>query len=140
MELNDRREPAVIVAGSGMVQGGRILHHLKRRLDDPRHAVCFVGYQAAGTRGRAMLDGADVVALHGEQIEVRAAIHDVQTLSPHADRDELLRWGRSLPASPARVFLNHGEDPARKALETALATELAWPRPSLPLLGDRVDW
>jgi metallo-beta-lactamase family protein len=87
-----------------------------------------------------MLDGADVVVIHGQQIEVRAAIHDVQTLSAHADRDELLRWGRSLPASPARVFLNHGEDPARKALETALATELAWPRPSLPLLGDRVDW
>lgn len=78
---------------------------------------------------RALLDGADVVV-----------IHDVQTLSAHADRDELVRWGRSLPAPPARVFLNHGEDPATKALESALAAELAWPRPRLPLLGDRVDW
>jgi metallo-beta-lactamase family protein len=140
MALNDRREPAVIVAGSGMVQGGRILHHLKRRLDDPRHAVCFVGYQAAGTRGRAMLGGADVVVLHGQRVEVRAAIHDVQTLSAHADRDELQRWCRDLAAPPGQVFLNHGEDPARKALESALAADLGWPRPSLPLYGDRVDW
>ncbi|HUO85913.1 MAG TPA: MBL fold metallo-hydrolase, partial [Thermoanaerobaculia bacterium] len=140
MALNDRREPAVIVAGSGMVQGGRILHHLKRRLDDPRHAVCFVGYQAAGTRGRAILDGADVVVLHGQEVEVRASIHDLETLSAHADRDELLRWGRSLAAPPGRVFLNHGEEPARKALEAALAHTPEWPRPRLPLIGDRVDW
>jgi metallo-beta-lactamase family protein len=140
MALNDRREPAVIVAGSGMVQGGRIIHHLKRRLPDPRHAVCFVGYPAAGTRGRAILGGADVVVLHGQQIEVRAAIHDVQTLSAHADRDELQRWCRDLAAPPGAVFLNHGEDPARKALESALAGDLGWPRPSLPLYGDRVDW
>jgi metallo-beta-lactamase family protein len=140
MELNDRRQPAVIVAGSGMVQGGRILHHLKRRLADPRHAVCFVGFQAAGTRGRAILEGADVVVIHGQQIEVAASIHDVQSLSAHADREELVRWGRSLAAPPGRVFLNHGEDPARKALEAALAAEPGWPRPLLPLLGDRVDW
>lgn len=140
MALNDRREPAVIVAGSGMVQGGRILHHLKRRLGDPRHAVCFVGYQAAGTRGRALLEGADVVVLHGQEIEVKASIHDLQTLSAHADRGELLRWGEALPAPPGRVFLNHGEDPARKALEASLVHHLGWPRPRLPLTGDRVDW
>ena len=140
MALNERREPAVIVAGSGMVQGGRIIHHLKRRLDDPRHAVCFVGYQAAGTRGRAIRDGADVVVLHGQQIEVRAEVHQIDTLSAHADRQELVQWGRALPTPPARVFLNHGEDPARKALEAALVHELGWPRPRLPLLGDRADW
>lgn len=140
MALNERREPAVIIAGSGMVQGGRILHHLKRRLDDPRHAVCFVGYQAAGTRGRAIRDGAEVVVLHGQPVEVRASVHEIDTLSAHADRHELVRWGRALPAPPARVFLNHGEDPARKALEATLVHELDWPRPTLPLLGDRVDW
>lgn len=140
MALNERRTPAVIVAGSGMVQGGRILHHLKRRLHDPRHAVCFVGYQAAGTRGRAIRDGADVVVIHGDEIEVRATVHELDDLSAHADHDELLRWGRTLPAPPERVFLNHGEDPARKALEAALVHELGWPRPRLPLLGDRVDW
>jgi metallo-beta-lactamase family protein len=140
MALNERREPAVIVAGSGMVQGGRILHHLKRRLDDPRHAVCFVGYQAAGTRGRAIRDGAEVVVLHGQPVEVRASVHQIDTLSAHADRHELVRWGGALPAPPGRVFLNHGEDPARKALEATLVGELGWPRPRLPLLGDRADW
>ncbi|HEX6201086.1 MAG TPA: MBL fold metallo-hydrolase [Thermoanaerobaculia bacterium] len=139
-ELNARREPAVIVAGSGMATGGRIVHHLLHRLADPRHAVAFVGYQAAGTRGRAMLDGADSVTIHGNRVPVRAAVHYLPMLSAHADRDELLRWCRALPAPPERVFLNHGEDPARKVLEAALHQELGWPRPALPGIGTDVPW
>ena len=138
--LNARREPAVIVAGSGMATGGRIVHHLLHRLRDPRHAVAFVGYQAAGTRGRAMLDGADSVTIHGNRVPVRAAVHYLPMLSAHADRDELLRWCRALPAPPERIFLNHGEDPARKVLETALHQELGWPRPALPGIGTEVEW
>lgn len=138
--LNARREPAVIVAGSGMATGGRIVHHLLHRLADPRHAVAFVGYQAAGTRGRAMLDGADSVTIHGNRVPVRAAVHYLPMLSAHADRDELLRWCRALPAPPERVFLNHGEDPARKVLEAALHQELGWPRPALPAIGTEVPW
>ena len=139
-ELNARTRPAVIVAGSGMVNGGRILHHLARRLDDPKHTLCLAGYQAAGTRGRALAEGAEVVVIHGREIPVRARVVQLDMLSAHADREELLRWGRALPHRPERVFLNHGEDPARKALEAAVVHELGWARPALPLLGDRVDW
>lgn len=138
--LNGRREPAVIVAASGMAEGGRVVHHLKQRLGDPRTTVLFVGYQAAGTRGRALVDGADEVGIHGQRIPVRAEIRYLRSLSAHADRDELLRWCRALPGAPERIFLNHGEDPARKALAAAIVDELGWPRPELPLPGDREPW
>lgn len=141
--LNTRGEPAVIVAASGMATGGRVVHHLAQRLGDERTTVLFVGYQAAGTRGRALVDGADRVAIHGRPIPVRAEIRYLRSLSAHADREELLRWCRALPAAPARVFLNHGEDPARKALAAAIEDELGgkgWPRPVLPMPGDSAPW
>lgn len=137
--LNDRREPAVVVASSGMATGGRIVHHLAQRLGDPKTTVLFVGYQAAGTRGRALLGGADSVSIFGRRFTSRAEVRSLGGLSAHADRDELLRWCRSFPGAPERIFLNHGEDPARKALEATLVEE-GWPRPSLPLTGDRFDW
>lgn len=138
-ELNSRRRPAVIVASSGMATGGRVVHHLLHRLGDPRTAVVFTGYQAAGTRGRALVEGADTVAIHGHRVEVKAEIHQLHGLSAHADREELLRWCRALPGAPGRIFLNHGEDPPRKALAAALQ-ELGWPRPELPAFGDSVPW
>jgi metallo-beta-lactamase family protein len=138
--LNTRGEPAVIVASSGMANGGRVVHHLLHRLGDPRSSVVFSGYQAAGTRGRALLDGAETCAIQGQTVWVKAQIHQLQSLSAHADRDELLRWCKTLPAAPQRIFLNHGEDPARKALAVAIAEELGWPRPVLPLSGDSVPW
>jgi len=138
--LNTRGEPAVIVASSGMANGGRVVHHLLHRLGDPRSAVVFSGYQAAGTRGRALLDGAETCAIQGQTVWVKARILQLQSLSAHADRDELLRWCKALPAPPQRIFLNHGEDPSRKALAAAIADELGWPRPVLPLTGDSVPW
>jgi len=138
--LNSRREPAVIVASSGMATGGRVVHHLRHKLSDPKHAVIFVGFQAAGTKGRALIDGATQVAFHGEIVPVRAEIHYLRQLSAHADCAELLRWCRALPARPQRVFLNHGEDPARKALAAALRQETGWPTPVLPDSGLTVDW
>ena len=92
-------------------------------------------YQAGGTRGRSLVDGADMVPIFGSSVPVRAEIHYLRGLSAHADREELLRWCRELPGVPERIFLNHGEDPARKALETAIR-EMGWPRPLLPLPGD----
>jgi metallo-beta-lactamase family protein len=138
--LNSRRAPAVIVASSGMANGGRVVHHLLHRLSDPRNAVVFTGYQAAGTRGRALTDGADLVAIHGQEVRVRAAIHQLQSLSAHADREELLRWCQALPGLPQRIFLNHGEDPPRKALAVSIAAQDGWPRPRLPLSGEAVPW
>ena len=138
--LNTRGEPAVIVASSGMANGGRVVHHLLHRLGDPRSSVVFVGYQAAGTRGRALVDGCETIAIHGQTVWVKAKVLQLQGLSAHADRDELLRWCRALPAPPQRIFLNHGEDPPRKALAVAIAEELGWPRPVLPLTGDSVPW
>jgi metallo-beta-lactamase family protein len=138
--LNTRGQPAVIVASSGMANGGRVVHHLLHRLGDPRSSVVFVGYQGAGTRGRALVDGAETIAIHGQTVWVKAKILQVQSLSAHGDRDELLRWCRALPAPPQRIFLNHGEDPARKALAAAITDELGWPRPVLPLTGESVPW
>lgn len=138
--LNSRREPAVIVASSGMATGGRVVHHLRQKLSDSRNTVIFVGFQAAGTRGRALVDGAHQVAIHGKVVPVRAQIHYLRQLSAHADCAELLHWCRALPATPKRIFLNHGEDPARKALAAALCKELDWPKPTLPDPGLTVDW
>jgi metallo-beta-lactamase family protein len=138
--LNARTEPAVIIAGSGMANGGRILHHLRKRLPDERTTVLFVGFQAAGTRGRALLDGAQTIGLLGEEVPVHASIQRLEMLSAHADRDELVRWGRSLPAAPRRVLLNHGEDAPRQALARTLQAELGWPLPELPLHGEKVDF
>jgi len=138
--LNTRPGPAVIVASSGMAAGGRVVHHLLHRLGDKRSSIVFVGFQAAGTRGRALVDGVETVAIHGHNVWVKAKVHLVQGLSAHADRDELLRWCRALPARPERTFLNHGEDAARKALSAAIAEELGWPRPLLPVSGERVPW
>ena len=137
--LNERSAPAVIVASSGMAAGGRIVHHLAQRLRDPRTTVVFVGFQAAGTRGRALLDGATSVSIHGHPVPVQAEIARIEGLSAHADADELVRWAQALPQPPARTFLNHGEDVARKTLAASLA-ELGWARPELPLAGTTVPW
>ncbi|MEJ2086668.1 MAG: MBL fold metallo-hydrolase [Acidobacteriota bacterium] len=137
--LNHRREPAVIVAASGMATGGRVVHHLKQRLPNERDAVVFVGYQAAGTRGRALVEGARMVAIHGTPIPVRAEVRILVGLSAHADQRELLRWCEAIESKPSRIFLNHGEDQARKTL-SAVLTENAFARPELPGYGDRFSW
>jgi metallo-beta-lactamase family protein len=138
-ELNDRRESAVIVAASGMATGGRIVHHLAHRLPDSRNTVVFVGYQGVGTRGRALLDGAQSVSIHGQRVPVAAEIAQIQGMSAHAGQSELLRWVDALPARPPRIFLNHGEDTARKALAATLV-ERGHARPALPLPGTEVEW
>ena len=115
------------------------MHHLLHKLGDPKNSVIFVGYQAYGSRGRALLEGADSVGIFGHRVQVRAQIHSLQGLSAHADRRDLLRWVQSFPGPPKRIFLNHGEDPARKALAAELA-EAGLPRPVLPTSGESVPW
>src|SRR5690606_27938745 len=103
---------AIIVAASGMCDGGRIRHHLRQRLPDPRTTVLFIGYQAAGTLGRRLVDGASVVRMFGEEIPVRARIATLEGFSAHADRKSLLAWLRGTRRPPGRTWLVHGEPAA----------------------------
>ncbi|MBL0726576.1 MBL fold metallo-hydrolase [Piscinibacter sp. HJYY11] len=119
--LNDLRVPSIIISASGMASGGRVLHHLKAFAPDGRNSIVFAGFQAAGTRGAAMVAAAESVKIHGQHIPVRAEVACLDSLSAHADRDELLRWAGALPARPRHVFVTHGEpvpaDTLRQALE-----------------------
>jgi metallo-beta-lactamase family protein len=124
--LNGVDGPAVIIAGSGMATGGRILHHLRRRLPDPRTTVLFVGYQAAGTRGRTLRDGAERVRIFGADVPVRATILATDALSAHADRAELLRWLGGFRRPPGQTFCVHGEPSAAAALRDAIRAQLHW--------------
>ncbi|MDC7226760.1 MAG: MBL fold metallo-hydrolase [Spirochaetales bacterium] len=109
MALNKLKEPAIIIAGSGMCTGGRIRHHLKHGIWDPRNTVLFVGYQAEGTLGRHLLDGADEVRMMGDIFRVKAHIERIHAFSAHADRDELLGWIDAFIEKPKRIHLIHGE-------------------------------
>ena len=102
-------QPVIIIAGSGMCTGGRIKHHLANNISRPECTVLFVGYQAAGTLGRLILDGAKNVRIHGQPYSVRARITQVQGFSAHADRDDLLRWLSNLSVTPRHIFITHGE-------------------------------
>jgi len=116
--INDERN-AIVIAGSGMCNGGRIRHHLRHNLGKPQAHVVFVGFQAEGTLGRRLVDGAKSVRIFGEEIEVKATRHTVGGLSAHADQPGLLNWYGAIKNRPP-VFLVHGEDPAREALAQGL--------------------
>jgi metallo-beta-lactamase family protein len=118
--LNVTPPPGIIVSGSGMATGGRILHHLRRLLPEPRTTVLFVGYQAAGTRGRLLRDGARTLRMFGEAVPVRATILASDAYSAHADRGEILRWLRGFQRPPGITYLVHGEPRAAEALRQAL--------------------
>jgi metallo-beta-lactamase family protein len=120
MALNTLAGPAVIVAASGMCTGGRIVHHLRHHAGHPGTQILIVGFQAAGTPGRALVDGARRITLFGERLDVRAQVHTIGGFSAHADQAELLEWSRPLVASRPRVYLVHGEDTARAALAEKL--------------------
>ncbi|HET9579110.1 MAG TPA: MBL fold metallo-hydrolase [Usitatibacter sp.] len=126
MELDASAWPMVIIAGSGMATGGRVLHHLKRFAPDARNAIVFAGFQAGGTRGEAMVRGAGQVKIQGEYVPVRAEVHNLDMLSAHADRDELVRWLRHFRRAPRRLFLTHGEPAASDALRRHVAEQLGW--------------
>ena len=124
--LNDMDGPGIIIAGSGMANGGRIKHHLLNRITHPNTTVLFVGYQAAGTPGRALVDGATTFRAYGWEVPVRARLERLDALSAHADRGEMLRWLSGFTEAPKRTFLVHGEPDARKALEARVHTQLGW--------------
>ncbi len=118
--VNLHHGACIILSSSGMATGGRVLFHLRKRLPDPRTTVLFVGHQAAGTRGRLLLDGAPEVKIHGRYIPVNAQVCELQGVSGHADRDELLQWIESADARPGEIFITHAEPEAGSALVDAL--------------------
>ena len=119
--------PKIIVSASGMATGGRVLHHLKHFAPDPRNAVLFAGYQAGGTRGRHMVDGAPTVKIHGRHVPIKAEVDNLDMLSAHADRDGLMAWLRGFRRPPKRTFVVHGEPEAADALRGQIEEELGWP-------------
>jgi metallo-beta-lactamase family protein len=118
--INDLKGPVIIISASGMATGGRVLHHLKLRLPDSRTTVLLPGFQAAGTRGEKLQNGATEVRIHGQMVPVRARIETIDGLSAHADRDGLLDWLAGFERPPAQIFLVHGEPAQAEALARAI--------------------
>jgi metallo-beta-lactamase family protein len=136
--LNDVAGPGIILAGSGMATGGRILHHLKRLLPDPCTTVLFVGYQAAGTRGRLLREGTREIKMLGAVVPVRAEIMVSDSYSAHADREEILRWLGGFTRPPDMTYVVHGEPEAAAALRDAITSRLGW-RAAVAEDGQRVS-
>ncbi|MGE0705431.1 MAG: MBL fold metallo-hydrolase RNA specificity domain-containing protein [Vicinamibacterales bacterium] len=126
-ELVASRQPAIVIASSGMATGGRVLHHLEATLPSERNTVMFVGFQAEGTRGRQLVDGAREIRLKGRDIPVAARVEQIDSMSAHADAGEILHWLRGFKRPPSMTYLVHGEPPALNALAGRVGTELGWP-------------
>ncbi len=124
--LNMAPGPFMVIAGSGMVSGGRIQHHLKAHLSDPSTILLFTGFQAQGTLGRMIMDGANEVKILGEIIPVEARVESLQMLSAHADYSEMLRWLKGFKFAPKKTFIVHGEPEASEGMKAHIESELGW--------------
>jgi metallo-beta-lactamase family protein len=126
-KINYVKTPAIIISASGMATGGRILHHLAQRVPDPRNIILLAGFQAAGTRGRALQDGAKTIRIHGADVAVAAEVVTMGQFSAHAGKSELLRWLSGMPSPPRQTYLVHGEPAASASLKVAIEANLGWP-------------
>jgi metallo-beta-lactamase family protein len=135
--LNDPDYPCIIISASGMATGGRVVHHLAHQLPDPRNCVVLTGYQAVGTRGRQLLEGATHLKMHGRYVPVRAEVVEVQNFSVHADAGEILQWLGGCPTRPSVVYVVHGEPESASALAGRISEELGWDA-VVPRYGERV--
>ncbi|MRI32931.1 MBL fold metallo-hydrolase [Endozoicomonas sp. OPT23] len=124
--LADQSFPGIIVSASGMASGGRVLHHLKHILPNHRNSVLFVGYQAMGTRGEKLVNGAASIKIHGQDVPVRAKIRDFDGFSAHADSGQIVSWLKSIKTPPRQVFVTHGEESAAAAMAEKVSAELGW--------------
>jgi metallo-beta-lactamase family protein len=124
--INNVKTPCIIISASGMISGGRVLHHLVQRLPDARNAVILAGFQAEGTRGRALQEGAKSLNIFGQPVPVCAEIVEMGQFSAHAGKSELLRWLTALPAPPKQTYLTHGEPQAAQALQAAIQEKFKW--------------
>jgi metallo-beta-lactamase family protein len=137
-KLNDAPRPAIIISASGMCEGGRVLHHLRRNIGDPRTTVLFVGFQAENTLGRKLLSGDRTARIYGEEYEVRARIEEIEGYSAHADGGELLDFISAIPKKPEKVFVVHGEPNAAAALAAGL-DKRGFGDIAIPARGDRFE-
>jgi metallo-beta-lactamase family protein len=130
-ELNTLQGPAVIISASGMAEAGRILHHLKNNVEDPRNTVLITGWQAPHTLGRRIVEKREKIRIFGEEYHLRARVETLNGLSGHADKDELVEWARHIQPRPGHTFLVHGEDEPAEALAANLRKE-GFPRVAIP--------
>lgn len=126
-QLNKEHGPMIIIAGSGMATGGRIVHHLRAFAPDARNTIVFPGFQAGGTRGALIVGGAKTVRIFGDDVEINAEVVKLDGLSAHADYSEIMAWLRLMPHRPRQVFVTHGEPAAADALRARIKRELGWP-------------
>ena len=124
--LNDLKGPRIIISASGMVNGGRIMHHMMHWLPDEKATVLFVGYQAEDTRGRIIQSGAPTVRIFGNDVPIRAQVEEVSGLSAHGDQNELIRWLKSCSGKPSVMRIVHGELDAARAFSELVKQDLNW--------------
>lgn len=123
--INEDKRAKIIIAGNGMMTGGRVLHHLKRYVSDPLSGVLVVGYQAKGTLGRKILDRDETVRIYGEEYPVRADVLSIEAFSAHGDKEKLLRWLHPEEGKIEKLFLVHGENPVKDAFSEYLKRSLS---------------
>jgi metallo-beta-lactamase family protein len=131
------KNPKIIIAGSGMLSGGRALEYLKAYVEDERTIVLFVGFQAEGTRGRAMLRGTEQIRIHGKYYYVNAEVKEISSFSGHADRTEIMQWLSNFSKTPKKIFLNHGELRSAEALRILIEEKMNC-ECTIPLLNDTI--
>lgn len=136
--LSANQMPKVIISASGMATGGRVLHHIKAFGGDPRNTILFSGFQAVGTRGRAMIEGERQVKIHGDWIDIKSEVDELSMLSAHADVDEIMRWLSGFRRPPIETFIVHGELGGSKGLGERIKQNLGW-KYRIPTMGERID-
>ena len=138
MEIQESKTPMIVISASGMATGGRVLHHLRRTLPDDRNTILFVGYQSVGTRGRDIRDGAKTTRIHGEEITINARVESFDSMSAHADSNEIMRWLKNFTRPPQLTCLVHGEAGPMDTLKARIERELKW-TVRTPNQGERIS-
>ena len=136
--IQESNEPAIVISASGMATGGRVLHHLAKCLPDERNTVLFVGYQSVGTRGRQIRDGSKFTRIHGQDVPIRAHVTSFDSMSAHADANEIMRWLKNFTKPPQLTCLVHGEPGPMDTLKARIERELSW-TVKTPLQGERIS-
>ena len=136
--INESKTQAIIISSSGMATGGRVLHHLRKRLRHPENTILFIGYQAAGTRGRSILEGASSVKIHGNEVPIKAHVESISGFSGHADYNEILAWLMGFNRPPEKTFIVHGEPESSASLADKIRNRFGWDV-VIPSFGDSFD-